>query len=107
LHFSRKLKYKLVSKSRGKLSKGIWFLQDNATPHKPAITHQNFTDLHSEVQKLPAYSSDVAHSDCYLFPNLKKHFKGRVFSNIAEATMVAKKWLAAQPKELFLDGLRS
>jgi hypothetical protein len=32
-----KLKQQLVSKRRGKLSKGILFLQDNAAPHKEAI----------------------------------------------------------------------
>jgi hypothetical protein len=34
-----KLKQQLVSKRRGKLSKGILFLQDNAAPNKAAITH--------------------------------------------------------------------
>jgi hypothetical protein len=37
--------------------------------------------------------------DYYLFPNLKKHLKGRKCSSI-EATF------AAQPKEFFLDGLK-
>jgi hypothetical protein len=35
-----KLKQQLVSKCRGKLSKKILFLQDNAAPHKATITHQ-------------------------------------------------------------------
>jgi hypothetical protein len=33
-----KLKQHLVSKFRGKLSKGILFLQDNAAAHKAVIT---------------------------------------------------------------------
>jgi hypothetical protein len=37
------------------LSKEILFLQDNAAPHKTAITHQKLTHLHSEVLKNPAY----------------------------------------------------
>jgi hypothetical protein len=37
-----KLKQQLVSKCRGKLLKGILFLQDNAAPHKAAITHRNW-----------------------------------------------------------------
>jgi hypothetical protein len=45
------------------LSKGILFLEDNAAPHKADFTHQ-------EVLKHPAYSSDMAPSDYYLFPNL-------------------------------------
>jgi hypothetical protein len=52
------------------LSKGISFLQDNAAPHKAAITHQKLADLHFAVLKHPAYSPDLAPSDYYLFLNL-------------------------------------
>jgi hypothetical protein len=52
------------------LSKGILFLQDNADPHKAAITHHKLADLQFEVLKHPAYSPDLALSDYYLLPNL-------------------------------------
>jgi transposase len=52
------------------LSKGILFLQDNAAPHKAAITHQKLAELHFEVLKLPVYSPDLAPLDYYLIPNL-------------------------------------
>jgi histone-lysine N-methyltransferase SETMAR len=77
-----KLMQQLFSKRRGKLSKVIWFLQEDATPHKAAITHQKLADLHFEILKLPAYSPYLAPSDYYLFPNLK----GRKFSSTEEAT---------------------
>jgi hypothetical protein len=51
------------------LSKGILFLQDNAASHRVVITHQKLADLHSQVLKHPAHSSDLALSDYYLFPN--------------------------------------
>jgi hypothetical protein len=38
--------------------------------------------------------------DYHLFPNLKKHLKGRKFSSIEKATLAADRWFAAQPKEL-------
>jgi histone-lysine N-methyltransferase SETMAR len=66
--------------------------------HKAAITHQKLADHHFEVLKHPAYSPDLAHSDYYLFPNLKKHLKGRKFSSLEEATLAADGWFAAQPK---------
>jgi hypothetical protein len=50
-----KLKQELLSKRRGKLSKGIFFLQDNATFQKAAITLQKLADLHFEVLKHRAY----------------------------------------------------
>jgi hypothetical protein len=55
------------------------FLQDNAAPHKAAITHQKIADIHFEVLKHLAYSPELAPSDYYISPNLKKHLKGRKF----------------------------
>jgi hypothetical protein len=82
------------------------FLQDNAAPYKAAITQQKLADLHCEFLKHRAYSPDLAPSDYYLLPNLKKHLKGRKFSSINETTLAADGWFAAQPKEFFLDGLK-
>jgi transposase len=101
-----KLKQQLVSKRRGKLPKEILFLQDNTSPHKAAITRQKLADIHFEVLKHPACSPDLVPSDCYLFPNLKKHLKGRKFWSTEEATLAADGWFAAQPKEFFLDELK-
>jgi histone-lysine N-methyltransferase SETMAR len=70
-----KLKQQLVSKRRGKLSKGMLFHQDNAAPHKVDLMHQKMADLHFEVLKHPAYSPDLAPLDYCLSPNLKKHFE--------------------------------
>jgi hypothetical protein len=61
MHFSTSCKDKFL--------KGISFLQDNATPHKAAITHQKWADLHFEVLKHPL--------DYYLFLILE----GRKFSS--------------------------
>jgi hypothetical protein len=54
-------------------------------------------DLHFEVPK---------HPDYHLLPNLKKQLKGRKFSGIGEAPSAADAWFVAQPKELFLNGLK-
>jgi hypothetical protein len=43
----------LVSKRRGKLSKGILFLQGNAVPRKVANMHQKLADLRFEVLTEP------------------------------------------------------
>jgi hypothetical protein len=56
--------------------------------------------------KHPVYSPDLAPSDYYIFPPLKKHLKGRKFSSIEEATSSAGGRFAAQPKDFFLDGLK-
>jgi hypothetical protein len=52
------------------LSKGILFLQDNASPHTAAITHPKLGDVHFEILIHPAYSTDLAPLDYCLFPDL-------------------------------------
>jgi hypothetical protein len=99
-----KLSQQLVSECRGKLSKVFLFLQGNAAHHEVTITHQKLADIHFEVLKHPAYSPDLASSDCYLFPNLKKHLKGRKFSSLEQATSAADGWFAAQPKRFSWAG---
>jgi hypothetical protein len=94
----------LLDKRRGNLSKEILFLQNKAALHKAAITHLKWTDLRFEVPKQQAYPRDLAPSDYYLFPNRKKHLKGRKFSRTEEATSAADGWFAAQPKKFFLGG---
>jgi hypothetical protein len=85
----------VVSKHQGKLSKGILFLQDNAAPHKVAITHQKLADLHFEVQKHPAYSPNLAPLNYYLFPD----FKGRKFLSNDEVTLTVMGDLQHNKKE--------
>jgi histone-lysine N-methyltransferase SETMAR len=100
------MKQQLVSKCQGKLWKGILFLQDNAAPHKAAIMRQKLAGLHFSVLKHSAYSPDLAPSNYYPFPNLKKQLKGRKFSSTEKSTLAVDGWSAAQPKEFVLDGLK-
>jgi histone-lysine N-methyltransferase SETMAR len=50
----------------------------------------------------PPYSPDLAPSDCYLFPGLKKQLKGRHFSSDAEVIAAAETWLDGQGSDFFL-----
>jgi hypothetical protein len=67
------MKQQVAPKRRGKLSKGISFLQDNAATHDTAPALHKLADLHFELPKHQAYSLDLAFSDYYLFPRLKKN----------------------------------
>jgi len=62
-----KVKQAMVSKQQGKPSKGVLFLQDNASSHMAAITQWKLVDLHFEALTHPAHSYDLA----TLFPNFK------------------------------------
>ena len=54
-------------------NKDIIFHYDNAWPHTGHMPPQALTRLKLTTQPHPPYSPDLATSDFYLFPNLKKH----------------------------------
>jgi histone-lysine N-methyltransferase SETMAR len=100
------LREALKEKRRGKLSRGVLFLQDNAPAHTAHQTTQKIKDLGFELLDHPAYSPDLAPSDYYLFPALKKHLKGTRFASDQEVIGAAEIWFADQPKEFFLRGFQ-
>ena len=101
-----KLRKKTVKKRRGKLAKGVLFLQDNAPAHRSLIAMRKIHEIGFELVDHPPYSPDLAPSDYYLFPKLKKHLKGKRFSTNDEAIRAAEEWFADQDKEFFLEGLQ-
>ena len=59
-------------KRRGKLSKGVLLQQDNASVHTCEVAMDAVEQNGYELIPHPAYSPDLAPSDFFLFPNLKK-----------------------------------
>ncbi|UYV61743.1 hypothetical protein LAZ67_1006261 [Cordylochernes scorpioides] len=74
-----KLKPGIRNKRRGKLSKGVLFLHDNARPHTSCKTVSTIIKLGFEVLEHPAYSPDLAPSDYFRFGLLKKELKVKRF----------------------------
>lgn len=101
-----RLQEALKEKRRGKLRKGVLFLQDNAPAHKAGKTMNVLKDLGFECIDHPPYSPDLAPSDYFLFPNLKKILKGKHFSNDSEVISAAEQYLSDQTSEFFLEGLK-
>ena len=75
-------------KRQGKLSKGILIQQDNARVHTCKTAMDAVERNGYELTPHPAYSPDLAPSDYFLFPNLKKDIGGRHFRSNKEV-MVA------------------
>jgi histone-lysine N-methyltransferase SETMAR len=73
------LKDILKEKRRGKVTKGVLFLHDNAPTHKALATQKNLAYLGFQCLHHTPYSSDLATSDYRLFPGLKKQLKCRHF----------------------------
>ncbi|GBP82491.1 Histone-lysine N-methyltransferase SETMAR [Eumeta japonica] len=69
----------VVQKRRGKLSRGVLFLQDNASVHTARVSRQALKDTGFSEIDHPPYSPDLVPSDYFLFSNLKKELRGRRF----------------------------
>ena len=69
-----KLRTAIREKRRGKLSKCVLLQQDNARVHTCKVAMDAVERNGYELISHPAYSPDLAPSDFFLFPNLKKDF---------------------------------
>lgn len=101
----RDLKPKIKTKRRGKLSKGVLLLQDNARPHTAGKTIQCIQDLGFELLEHPPYSPDLAPSDFHLFGPMKEHLRESKFSSDDEVVEAVREWLCTMPQIFFQDGI--
>jgi len=73
------LKDILKKKRRGKVTKGVLFLYDNASAHQALATQKKLAYLGFQCLDHPPYSPDLALSDYHLFPGLKTIDSSPVF----------------------------
>jgi len=97
----------LKEKCRGKVTKGVLFLHNNALAHRALATQKKLAYLGFQCLDHPPYSPDLAPSDYHLFPGLKKQLKGHYFSSHREVTAAAETWLDGQPSEFFWVACKS
>ena len=69
------LKDILKEKRRGKVTKVVLFLHDNAPTHQALATQKKLAYLSFQCLDYPPYSPDLAPSDYRLFPGLKINWK--------------------------------
>jgi histone-lysine N-methyltransferase SETMAR len=100
------LKDILKGKRRGKVTKRVLFLHDNAPAHWVLATQKKLAYLGFHCLDHPPYSPGMAPSDYHLFPGLKKQVKGCHFSSDMEVIATAETWLDGQPSEFFLSDLQ-
>ena len=53
----------------------------------------------------PAYSPDLAPSDFFLFPNLKKDIRGLHFQSDEEVVTAVEEWVNGKDPDFFTSGL--
>jgi len=96
----------LKEKRRGKFTKEVLFLHDNAPAHRALATQKKLAYLGFKCLDHPPYSPYLAPSDYDVFPGLKKQLKGRHFSSDAEVIPAAETRLDRQLSDFFLSGLQ-
>ena len=89
----------------GKLSKGVLLQQDNARVHTCKVAMDAVERNGYELIPHPAYSPDLAPSDFFLFPNLKKDIYGLHFRSDEEVLTAVEEWVNGKDPDFFSSGL--
>ena len=93
-------------KRRGKFTKWVLFLHENAPAHRELATQKKLAYLGFQCLDHPPCFPDLALSDYHLLPGLKKYLKGLHFSSDVEVIAALETWLDGQSSEFFLSGLQ-
>ncbi len=80
----KKLRTAIKNKRPGLLTRGVVLMHDNARPHSARITQELLQTFKWDVFSHPPYSPDLAPSDFFLFPLLKKNLGGKKFDSNEE-----------------------
>ena len=99
------LRTAIREKRRGKLSKGILLQQDNVRVHTCKVAMNAVERNGYELIPHPAYLSNLAPSNFFLFPNLKKDICGCHFRSAEEVVMAVEEWVNGNDPDFFSSGL--
>ena len=88
-----------------KLSKDVLLQKDNTRVHTCKVAMDAVERNGYELIPHPAYSPDLAPSDFFLFPNLKKDIHGLHFRSDEEVMMAVEEWVNGKDPVFFSSGL--
>ncbi|QQP55123.1 Putative mariner length, partial [Caligus rogercresseyi] len=101
--FERSLGYE---KAICKMGAAFAHLQDNARVHTCVVSMAIFYELRYELLPHLPYSPDLAPSDYFLFPNLKKWLTGKRFYSNNEIISQTNTYFEDLEKSYFLEGIK-
>ena len=99
------LRTAIREKRRSKLSKGALLQQDNARVHTCKVAIDAVERNGYELKPHPSYSPDLAPSDFFLFPNLKKDIRGCHFRFDEGVVTAVEEWVSGKDPDFFNSGL--
>jgi histone-lysine N-methyltransferase SETMAR len=89
---------------KGKTITGAYY--DNAPAHTSRIVTAKLEELRFEVVPHAPYSPDLAPSDFFLFPNLKKWLGGRRFTSNEEVKAETNGYFAELEESYYCEGIK-
>ena len=92
-------------KRRGNLTKCVLLQLDNARVHTCKVVMDALERNGYELIPHSAYSPDLAPSDFFLFPNLKKDIRGRHFCLEVEIVAAVEEWFNGKDLVFFTSGV--
>lgn len=101
-----RLKEEVKQKRPHLAKKKIRYHHDNAPSHSSLIAQGKLYELGFELVPQPPYSPDLAPSDFYLFPNLKRWLSGKRFYSNDELKAETDAYFEGLPKSYYLDGIK-
>lgn len=99
------LRAALYRKRPGLKSEKVFLIHDNARPHSSAVTQKLLTDFKWKIFGHPPYSPDLAPSDFWLFPTLKKSLAGQRFTTDAQVKVAVNNFFQKQSPEFYATGI--
>ena len=91
---------------RGKLTRGVLLLQDNAPVNTSQVAMTAATECGFEIIPHPSYSPDKAPSDFYPFSELQSHLRVAQFGSNEGVIEAVNEYLGDQENAFFFDGVR-
>lgn len=101
-----RLRGEIQSKRRGKLSKGIILLHDNARPHTTTLTTDKFKELGWSLLPYPPYSPDLAPSDFFLLENLEIFLREKICREKEELEREISNFFDQKPIEFYASAFK-
>ena len=99
------LRTAIREKPLGKLSKSVLLQQDNVRVHACKVAMDAVERNGYELVPHPACSSDLAPSNFFLFPNLKKDIRGCHFQSDKEVLVAVEERVSGKDPDFFSSGL--
>ena len=99
------MRQEIARKRRGKLTRSVLLLQDNAPAHTSQVAMTAATDCGFEVLPYHPYSPDIAPADFCLFLKLKSSLRGTKFGSKEGVIAAVNEYLEDHEKDFYLEGI--